>query len=256
MNSIPYLTPHSVSLVRALATSLVCLLAMTLPIFAEQESVKEQHVSGYQTRTVEGWTVHLSDGLMSTQKDLTESALKLLEQQLHEIIRVVPAKAVVKLREVPLWFSPEYPGTRARAEYHPGAEWLRQNKRNPQMAKGVEFTNVKDFAAEMKRMPNFALHELAHGFHDRVLGNNQAEVIAAYERAKASGTYDNVERGFGDGRPNTHEKAYAMTNHMEYFAESSESFFARNDFFPFNRAELHQHDPQMEQLLERLWKAE
>ena len=47
-----------------------------------------------------------------------------------------------------------------------------------------------------------------------------------------------------------------MTNHMEYFAESSESFFARNDFFPFNRAELHQHDPQMEQLLERLWKAE
>ena len=44
-----------------------------------------------------------------------------------------------------------------------------------------------------------------------------------------------------------------MSNPMEYFAEATEAFFSRNDFFPFNRAELKRHDPEMEQLLAKLW---
>jgi len=51
------------------------------------------------------------------------------------------------------------------------------------------------------------------------------------------------------------ERAYAMTNPMEYFAESTEAFFSHNDFFPFDRAELKQHDPGMEHLLIGLWGA-
>ena len=46
---------------------------------------------------------------------------------------------------------------------------------------------------------------------------------AAYARAKESGKYDKVERHLGNGRPNTFEKAYAMTNPMEYFAETTEA---------------------------------
>ena len=44
-----------------------------------------------------------------------------------------------------------------------------------------------------------------------------------------------------------------MTNPMEYFAEATEAFFSRNDFFPFDRAELKQHDPELVQLLTKLW---
>jgi hypothetical protein len=209
----------------------------------------------YQIRKVEGWTVHVSDVLWEKQREATEKALGLLEKQLAEIVRVVPADAVAKLQEVPLWFSPEYAGVRPSAEYHPDAGWLRDHGRNPAMAQGVEFTNVRIFEAETIRMPNFALHELAHAFHDRVLGFDQTDVAAVYELAKSSKSYDNVERSLGDGKPNRHERAYAMTNRMEYFAECTEAFFARNDFFPFNRAELHDHDPRMEQLLARLWGA-
>jgi hypothetical protein len=39
----------------------------------------------------------------------------------------------------------------------------------------------------------------------------------------------------------------------EYFAETSEALFSRNDFFPFTRDELKQHDPEMFALLEELW---
>ena len=148
---------------------------------------------------------------------------------------------------MPLWVSPEYPGVKPRAEFHPDAGWLRDHGRDPAMAKSVEFTNVRIFEAETRRMPNFALHELAHAYHDRVLAKGFAnpEVKAAYERAKASGKYDRVERRHGNGQPNTFERAYAMTNPMEFFAEASEAFFSRNDFFPFMRDELKQHDPEM-----------
>jgi hypothetical protein len=231
-----------------------CLLTCVV-IGRAQSSVPANPVSAsYQTNLIEGWRVLVDTRLLAEEK--TAKALELLRAQLQEIVRVVPGSAVVKLREVTLWFSPEYPGVKPKAEYHPGAGWLRDNGRDPAMVKAIEFTNVRDFEAETRRMPNFTLHELAHAYHDRVLarGFGNAEIKTAYERAKASGKYEKVERWFGNGRSNTVERAYAMTNPMEYFAETTEAFFSRNDFFPFNRAELKQHDPDVEQLLAKLWE--
>ena len=121
------------------------------------------------------------------------------------------------------------------------------------MAKCVEFTDARIFEAECRRMPCFVLHELAHAYHDQVLGFDNPEIIAAYRHAVASGSYDAVERWNGD-RPTTVERAYAMTDHKEYFAESTEAFFGRNDFFPFTREQLRRHDPEMFRLLVRLWR--
>jgi len=223
------------------------------PLPERKQAEGPKAAPGYEARLVEGWTVQIRTELLADEKPATEKALELLAAQLKEILRVVPAPAVAKLREVTLWFSPPYPGVRPTAEYHPGRDWLVSKGRNPDMAKGVEFTDVRDFEKETRRMPNFTLHELAHGYHDRVLGFNNPGIKAAYDRAKASGSYEAVERWFGNGKPNTIERAYAMTNPQEYFAESTEAFFVRNDFFPFNREELHRHDPEMEKLLERLW---
>jgi hypothetical protein len=132
---------------------------------------------------------------------------------------------------------------------------LRANDRNPAMAKGIEFTNVRIFEAETQRMPVFVLHELAHAYHDLTLGFENPEIIAAFEHAVKNKLYDAVERKAANGKPSRVERAYAMTNHKEYFAETSEAFFGQNDFFPFNREDLRRHDPEMEQLLEKLWRA-
>ncbi len=217
-------------------------------------SAEPSKVAGRQTKKIEGWTLLISDELFEKDKAATDRALELLTVQLQEIVRVVPADAVVELRKVPLWFSPEYPDVKPRAEYHPGAGWLRENKRDPAMEKAIEFTNVRIFERETKRMPNFALHELAHAYHDRVLakGFGNDEIKAAFEKAKAKGLYDLVEQRFGDGR-SAKVKAYAITNPMEYFAECSEAFFSTNDFFPFTREQLAKHDPEMTETLKKLW---
>jgi hypothetical protein len=208
-----------------------------------------------ETSDISGWTVHINRRLLEQEPKDTARALELLEKQLQEIVRVVPGDAVAELRKVPLYFSPAYKPGRSGAEFHPDAGWLRENGRDPAMARAVEFSGVSDFEAEMKRMPNFALHELAHAYHFRVLkdGFANAEIKAAYNRAKASGKYDRVERWSGPDKPVAHERAYAMTDPQEYFTETTEAFFGTNDFFPFTRAELKQHDPQMFALLEKLW---
>jgi hypothetical protein len=238
-------------------TNLVGLfMAAALVTCGAQSSLPEARpTAAHQTNSIEGWTVLVNERLLAHDKAATAKALELLRAQLQEIVRVVPAPAVAKLREVTLWLSPEYPGVKPRTEYHPGAGWLRDHGRDPAMVKGIEFTDVPNFEAETRRMPNFTLHELAHAYHDRVLARGFAnpEIKAAYERVQAGKTYDKVERWFGNGRANTFERAYAMTNPMEYFAETTEAFFSRNDFFPFNRAELKKHDPEMEQLLAKLW---
>jgi len=203
----------------------------------------------HQTRNLSGWTLHISPKIDAAA---WSKALPLLKAQLDEIIRVVPAQAVAELQKVPLWINPEYPKVPPRAEYHPGAGWLKDNGRDPAMAKGVEFTNVRIFEAETRRMPNFALHELAHAFHDRVLGFENAQIEAAYQKAKAAGLYDRVQRQDSEGRKRL-DRAYALTNAKEYFAECTEAFFTKNDFFPFTRDELQKHDPEMFDLLTQLW---
>ncbi len=211
-----------------------------------------------ETQNVSGWAVHVHGDLLKQNSEQTQKALELLKRQLDEIARVVSPAAVAELKQVPLYFSPEYPGTKPRAEFHPDAGWLRANGRDPGMAKAVEFSNIPQFEAELNRMPDFALHELAHAFHNRALpqGFANQDIKAAYERARRSGKYDRVERWFGNGRANTFERAYAMTDAMEYFAETTEAFFSRNDFFPFSREELLAHDPEMFALLTKLWGTE
>lgn len=234
-----------------------CIIAICLLTLAganAADSAEPPRVAGRQTRQIEGWTLFISDELLEKEKDQTTRALELLTAQLEEIVRVVPAAALASLQKVPLWISPEYKGTEPRAEYHPAAAWLRKHKRDPAMEKAIEFTNVRIFERETKRMPNFALHELAHAYHDRVLekGFENAEIKAAYKRAKSDGLYDRVEQRFGDGRSAT-VRAYAITSQEEYFAECTEAFFSTNDFYPFTRSDLARHDPAMFELLKKLW---
>ncbi len=208
---------------------------------------------GHELRDVEGWQVRVNRQLLrDEEKTFTEQALALLGKQLAEIRRVVPAHHVKRLQEVPLWINPPYEGIRPSAEYHPDAGWLRANKRDPAMAKAVEFTNTRIWERENRRMPMLALHELAHAYHHRVIGHDHRGILDAFAAAKAGGRYESVKRWTGDKF--TTDRAYALSNEKEYFAETTEAFFGRNDFEPFNREELEKMDPGMFAVLKEIWK--
>lgn len=247
--------PNSVLFLTVLAVGWLHASFITL---AGQESQSAEKTIQRETRDVAGWTLHINRELLEQEPDATEKAISLLEKQLKEIEEKVPAPAVENLKKIPLYFSPPYDGKRGGAEFHPGEGWLKDNGRDPVMVRAVEFSNINNFEAESVRMPNFALHELAHGYHNLFLkeGFGNPQISEAFKAAKASGKYDRVERWHGVSGRRTFEKAYGITNPMEYFAETTEAYFSRNDFFPFNKEELKTHDPDMFILLTELWHVE
>jgi hypothetical protein len=92
------------------------------------------------------------------------------------------------------------------------------------------------------------MHELAHAYHDQVLGFDHAEIQTAWARSRDSGKYKSVLH-LG-GKKTSH---YGLVDAKEFFAEMTESYFGHNDFFPFNRAELHEEDPETFALLTKIW---
>jgi hypothetical protein len=203
----------------------------------------------YVTQNIEGWTVHTRDTLLESQPAATKVALKLLREQLRFLVRKLPKNAVTFMKTVPIFLSPDYPGLPKGGEYHPSEQWLREHGRDPKMARCVELHNISIFPAEVRRMPVFVLHEMAHAYHDQVLGYDNADVQDEFNRAMASRAYDSVLRS--DGK---RVKAYAATNVQEFFAEVSEAFFGRNDFFPFQRSDLEHYDPDTAAMLKKVWR--
>ncbi len=204
---------------------------------------------GYRTRTIEGWSVVVNAAFLESKPELADRTLKLLGHQLFQITRVVPPAALSRLRRIRIWVEENEPHHPCMT-YHPNPEWLREQGMSPEKARCVEVANARTFLEWTLHQPWMLLHELSHGYHHQFLeaGFENPEVKSAFEHAIEAGLYDKVLRH--DGRE---EKAYAVTNPMEYFAELSEAYFGTNDFFPFVKAELQRHDPRAFDLLESLW---
>lgn len=209
----------------------------------------------YDARDVRGWTVRVRRDFSAADLKRLPHALAVLDGQLARVAAAVPEPALSRLKRLTIYVSPPYRGFPQGCAYHPDAAWLTLHGRDPAMARGVECMCVSHMEQKDSRMPYFVLHELAHGYHDQVLGFADKEIKAAYAAAKAGGAYDHVERVNWPGQPHTRERAYALQNEREYFAEDTEAFFGRNDFYPFTRTDLEKADPAMEKLLREKWGA-
>jgi hypothetical protein len=202
--------------------------------------------SSYREQQIEGWRVLVNEKLLAAT-NLCDRTLKLLDAQLYQITRAVPAEALAKLRQIPIWVERSSDQFKCMC-YHESRDWLSTHGVNPDKTGAVELANPETFLQWTREQPWMVLHELAHGYHQRYLGRDHAGIRKRYENAKAGGKYDSVLRI--NGRKERH---YALNNEKEYFAEATEAFFGTNDFYPFVRAELKEHDPQMFKLLCEAW---
>jgi hypothetical protein len=215
-------------------------------------SVSGQELSNFfdpVERDLEGWTLKLDPQMLDLEnKEVADAALKSLANHLQRIKYIVPKDRLAKLQQLPIWIDWEH--KLGNMQYHPSRGWLLANGHDPRLVKHVHIPRAKQLLdpAQWAKHPYVVLHELAHSYHDQVLGFDNREVIDVYDRAKQAGTYEEVL--LYTGRKVRH---YGLTNHKEYFAESTEAYFGVNDFYPFVRAELKQHDPRMHELMKTVW---
>jgi hypothetical protein len=203
----------------------------------------------YAVRDVEGWKVFLNQKFETDEPQLCAETLALLRVQLYQITRMAPATAVEKMRMIAVWVELKEPHHPCMC-YHPDAGWLRGHDMNSDKARCVEVANARNFLTWTKQQPWMVFHDLAHGYHHQFVeaGFDNPELAAALAAARDEKLYDDVLHING-----SKQRHYALTNQQEYFAEQSEAYFGTNDFYPFVRSELQQHDPRMFALLKKLW---
>jgi TolB protein len=206
--------------------------------------------AGHQQQILSGWTVRVDQRLLAgAVGSVEERSLKLLEARLVALAAVMPEEALARLREIPIQIDLTH-GELQSMQYHPSAEWLREHGYLTNLAKCVHVPDAAYFSSayEAFRQPMAILHELAHAYHDRVLGFDEPRIRQAWSEFRDSKRYESVLMNTGDLR-----RHYGLTNPVEFFAEMTEAYFGENDFYPFVAGELQGAEPKLFTLLGEIW---
>ena len=230
---------------------IVCLLGSQALAPAAKPATQPITEDRFEIRNVEGWTVYINRDVRKQHRQELAQTMEHLRWELYQIKLAAPPVAVSNMQENnAIWI--EY-NEKVSLSYHPSRNWLTgRGYKVPRDPQSFMSLSVKTHYRDSYRHPFVIFHELAHGydFHfigkGRTYGNGECE--ANYQRMMKGGTYEKVLIWFG--RKGSH---YGRSNRMEYWAESTEAYFAVNDIYPFVRAELREHDPKMARFVERYW---
>lgn len=201
-------------------------------------------------KKIEGWTIAVDPKLMANENAKTRDlAFEALANHLQRVKYIVPKDRLEQLKKLPIWLELDNKEL-SSMQYHPSRGWLLANGHDPRLMKHVHIPRAKALfdPGMWAKHPYVVLHELAHSYHDQVLSFDNEEVIGVFDAAKDAGIYEEVLLYTGQK-----VRHYGLNNHKEYFAESTEAYFGVNDFYPFVRAELKEHDPKMFDLMQEVW---
>jgi hypothetical protein len=200
-------------------------------------------------KTVEGWTIEYDPQLLSEEnKDLGEDATKALANHLQRIKYILLEDKVKVLQTLRIRLDLKH--ELGNMQYHPDRKWLIEHGYDPKLEKRVHLPRAQSLLnrGTWAKHPYVILHELAHAYHDQILSFDNKEIIQVYQASEKKGLYERVL--LFSGRKVKH---YARTNHKEFFAEMTESYLGVNDFYPFVRGELKEHDPLTYALMQKIW---
>jgi hypothetical protein len=225
----------------------------------ERKPVTES-LQDYRQEKVDGFTVYFHHEIFTHDNAHREQRyLGDFRNLINELNLTFTPEQRQKLQAVTIWVEwdqTDPKNERAIAVYRHGApEVLEFHGILPEKAYSVNVLSMKKTVNERRgQIPNPAnvmLHEFAHAYHHQALGSDLPDIKHAYDQAMARNLYDRVKVFWGK---ETHrEKAYATTNPSEYFAELSEAYLLRNDYFPYTREDLEKHDPIGYQLMVKAW---
>jgi|GEM_PF-1133102 len=247
MNALPRV---ALGLTLALGLATASTAQAQVPASASPLCLRTVHDGRYCLLSVHGWQVNLNTGLAARHAAFAGRVMDLLTLRLEEAARALPPARLRELRRVPIWIEDKETG--ATSFYHlAGSPWPRANGYPEAKMGSFEIPDPGFFLRIQTTQPSIIIHELAHAYHDQVLGYEHAGLLAAFRQASEKGLYGSVRRNDG-----TTGRAYALTNHHEYVAELTEAYFGTNDFFPFRRQELQAHDPAGFEALRVVWETQ
>jgi hypothetical protein len=200
------------------------------------------------------YTVFIERDLLEGDAKLATQATQKLEATLTEIFSVLPQTPAKKLRQLTFYLmwgegSPNGGRKSGMSYIRPG-----EPKNYPYLAPRWENVIVIYSAKNLMYLDALwskkaLMHELAHAWHLTNWPENYDPIVSAYRNAKDLGLYRNVK----DNKGKIIKEAYAIKNHLEYFAELSAIYFVGGNYFPMNRNDLFKYDQLGVRMLSDLW---
>lgn len=195
-----------------------------------------------------------------TETSRGKEAIRYMKDDLDHIVSILPEKALMVMRKRPIWMERNNKHNSSAAWYHTWEGYPASIGDIDEKGKCVEITNYDYYISWTDiNQPLMLLHELCHLYHDQGLGGESNEVISnAYQNAKEEGLYE-VGWYRGDTSYTSQNQwtrttdVYCMNTVWEYFAELCEAYWGENDYYPFNRAQLEEHDPVGFAMMESIW---
>jgi len=215
------------------------------------ENKPTNHVAvkdSFITQLVQGFRIMMPASI--AEQPNTKTAIGIIADRLTIIQTLIKPTVYTQLQKIPIWLEYKQHDNGA-VWYHSSKGWLTQNGYPASLEKSIEVKNISNFIAWQKDQPFMLLHELAHAYYDMSPVAMQQEAIKAYKAAVAGKKYESVPYINGGKL-----KHYALNNEFEYFAECTEAYFGKNDYYPFNRSDLEKFDPQGYAMIKWFWKAD
>lgn len=201
--------------------------------------------------TLEGykWKTVVEKELFDKDPVLTEQAARRLEKNVAQAINRFPPSFHKQFDGITYYL---FYGE--KSSYGGGNNGLWYFRAGNRISKRLDNSIIVRSASNYRGLSDLwalksAAHELSHAFHYYNWRHFQKDLLKAYENARQAGLYRNVRDV--DGR--NIEKAYALKNYKEYFAELSAIYFTEGNYHPFNKQGLREYDPQGYAMIQKAW---
>jgi hypothetical protein len=209
----------------------------------------------YKTVTIDKWTVFVEKQLLSESPVVAKQAQLRLKAMLAKALAALPEASRAGLRKLPIYllYGPKAKG----GGRDNGLEYFQKDapkyhkKLDPRWGSCMviycadNYVRISDFWA-LKAL----VHEFAHAYHLEQWPEDQPDIFRAWDNAAKQGLYRNVK----DDSGRAIDKAYALVNQLEYFAELSCMYFIGCNYQPFNRKELKAYDPRGHAMIQKMWR--
>ncbi len=231
-----------------------CFVIFTLQCCTESEESKNENSQPrwknlYKEMRIEGFQVFINNKVFEQKEE--REILNLLRHDLFIIRQLVSATQYHFFQQVKIWVELDFQQYKA-IRYIPSLKWIRRQGYLSAKVKSIEILNVKNYLKFSCEQPYMLLHELAHAYHDQILGYDQCDIMEAYYTVMQKQLYDSVSYA-KPLKKNRKVRAYASHDAKEYFAELTETYFGENDYFPFNHDDLQKFDTIGFTLMQKIW---
>jgi hypothetical protein len=205
------------------------------------EAQAYEPTSHYTIKNIEGWKVYVNNGLLAGGEHTKTgaAAIKQLKSHMIKVKRWIPDGPLEKFFKVGIWLEVDSTngphGRTAVYQYHPDMDWLLEMDFHPGKHKCVEYGRAASLAKSGDRGAKTLLHELAHAYHDQILGFDEPDILAAYKRAVEGTAYP--------------ARDWVKSDHKEFFAGVTTRYFG----VKAEREALVERDPVLAKKLQKVW---